>query len=189
MNLSPKLILLGDTHGFIKDFEKQEEVIKKYNPEFILSEMLEDNILDSDAKFIEILEKKDISNMTSVSEIENLIKLCMEKKINLIGMDFKDFGFDKNLQEKIKNQSELNEEEQKEIETLLDKRERKNVETIKEYLGKTAKPIIVITGSWHLREDSPLRTSFKGYKMIYPSNSKGELVLEPTDEKISWGEK
>ena len=51
--------------------------------------------------------------MTSFGEVEKLIKLCFEKKIKLIGIDFHNFGFDENLQKKIKNQKELQKKRKK----------------------------------------------------------------------------
>src|SRR3989344_3891932 len=101
MNFS--FILIGSTHSFVDDFFKQEEIIKSLKPEFVLSEELENLKLDTEDKVKEILEKKFISDMTSFDEVEKLIKLCFEKKIKLIGIDFHNFGFDENLQKKIKN--------------------------------------------------------------------------------------
>ena len=119
MDLS--FIFIGSTHSFLDDFSKQKEIISIINPEFVLSEELEDLKLERADQFKEILEKKFISDMTSFGEVEKLIKLCFEKKIKLIGIDFHNFGFDENLQRKIKNQKELTKEEEEKLNKLVEK--------------------------------------------------------------------
>lgn len=84
MNAS-SVIIIGGTHGFIDDFLKQKEIIIKTNPEFVLSEEVEDLVLDSKEKFKNLFEKRNISNMTSFEEVEKLVRLCFEKNIKLIG--------------------------------------------------------------------------------------------------------
>src|SRR3989344_5804517 len=136
-------IFIGSTHSFVDDFLKQEEIIKLVKPEFVLSEELEDLKLETENKFKQILEKKIISDMTSFDEVEKLIKLCFEKKINLIGIDFHNFGFDKNLQKKIKNQEELTKEDEEILEEITKKRERQHISKILEYKSKTKRSIVV----------------------------------------------
>lgn len=184
------LIFIAETHGFINDFKKESEIIEKYSPEFVLSENMQNLILDSKDKYERILTKKKISKMTSFREVKELIKFCYKKNIKLIGIDLKNFGFNKQIQKKIKKQEELNGKEQKELEEIIKKREEKNIKIIKRYLKKTSKPIIVLLGSWHLRENSLIRKSFKGYKIIFPSDEKGNILIEPPKEnyKLKYGE-
>ncbi len=144
MNLS--FIFIGSTHSFLDDFSKQKEIINTINPEFILSEELEDLKLEQVDQFKEIFEKKFISDMTSFNEVEKLIKLCFEKKIKLIGIDFHNFGFDENLQKKIKNQKKLTREEEEKLNDLVEKREKYHLSKILEYKSKTKLPIIIILG-------------------------------------------
>jgi hypothetical protein len=186
MNLS--FIFIGSTHSFLDDFSKQEEIIKSLNPEFVLSEELEDLELDSEEKFKKILEKKFISNMTPFNEVEKLVKLCFEKKISLIGIDFHNFGFDKNLQKKIKNQEELTKEEEEILNKIIEKRERHHLSEILEYKSKTKKPLIIILGCWYLRKDSLLRKKLKNYKIIAPLDENREVLFGPTNKKIKYGE-
>ena len=184
------LIFVAETHGFIDDFKKEKEIIELYSPEFVLSEYMQNFILDSKIKYERILTKKKISKMVSFKEVKELIKLCYKKNINLIGIDLKNFGFNKQMQNKIKKQEELNTKEQKELEEILKKREEKNIKIIKRYLKKTSKPIIVLLGAWHLRENSLIRKSFKGYKIIFPSDEKGNILIEPPKKSydIKYGE-
>lgn len=186
MNLS--FIFIGSTHSFLDDFSKQKEIINVINPEFVLSEELEDLKLEGVDQFKEILEKKFISDMTSFGEVEKLVKLCFEKKIRLIGIDFHNFGLDENLQRKIKNQKELTKEEEEKLNNLVEKREKYHLSKILEYKSKTKLPIIIILGCWHLRKDSLLRKKLKNYKIIAPLDKNGEILFGPSDEKIKWGE-
>ncbi len=186
MNLS--FIFIGSTHSFLDDFSKQKKIIESIKPEFVLNEELENLRLDSESKFKEILKKEFISEMTTFNEVEKLIRFCFENKINLIGIDFYNFGFNKNLQDKIKNQKELTKEEEKTLNEIINKREEHHLSKILEYKEKTKRPIVVIVGCWHLRKDSLLRKKIKNYKIIAPLDENGEVLFEPSDKEIKWGE-
>ncbi len=176
-------IFIGSTHGFIDDFIKQKEIISLINPEFVLCENLENLSLDTKEKFEDILKNKTISNMTSFDEIKNLIELCDNKNIKLIGIDLANFGFDKTLQEKIKRQEKLSKEEENKIEEILRLRDKVHLEKILEYKNKTNRPLVIIIGSWHLRENFPLRNSLDNYKIFFPCDKKGNLLIEPQEDK------
>jgi len=176
-------IFIGSTHGFINDFIKQKEVINSVNPEFVLCEDLEDISLDSKEKFQELLKKGRISDMTSFDELKELIRLCHDKNIKLIGIDMHNFGFDNILQEKIKKQEELSKEEEKKIKEILKIREQIHLKKILEFKTKTNKSLVIILGSWHLRENSSLRNSLNNYKIFFPCDEKGNLLIEPPQNK------
>jgi len=186
MDLS--FIFIGSTHSFLDDFSKQKELIESVKPEFVLSEELENLKLDNEDRFKEILKKRFISDMTSFYEVEKLIKLCFEKKIKLIGIDFHNFGFDKNLRSKIKNQKKLTNKEKEILEELTKKREKHHLSKILEYKSKTKLPIVIILGCWHLRKDSLLRRRLKNYKIIAPLDENGEVLFEPGNKEIKYGE-
>ncbi len=177
------LIFIGSTHGFIDDFLKQKEIIELTKPEFVLCEDLENIQLDSKEKFEKIIQNRKISNMTSFNEVEKLINLCYNENIKLIGIDFKNFGFNKNLQNKIKSQEEINKKEKLEINKTIRLRERRHLDKILGYRKKTSRPIIIILGSWHLRENSFLRNKLKNYKLILPCDKKNNLLFKPSDDK------
>ena len=186
--MSFSFIFIGSTHSFVDDFLKQEEIIELVKPKFVLNEELENLKLDTEDKFKEILEKKFISDMTSFYEVKKIIKLCFEKKINLIGIDFHNFGFDKNLQKKIKNQEELTKGEEERLNKIVEEREKHHLSKILEYKSKTKRPIIIILGCWHLRKDSLLRKRLKNYKIIAPLDENGEVLFEPSNKEIKYGE-
>lgn len=139
--------------------------------------------LDSKERYEEILKTKEISEMISFSEVKNLIELCYRKNIRLIGMDIKNFGFSKKLWEKIRDNQKITDKEEKRIGYLLKKRENHQIKVIKSFENKSKKPIIVILGSWHLREDSPLIKSFNNFKIIFPCDKDNKLLLEPPQKR------
>lgn len=186
MNFS--FIFIGSTHSLIDDFSKQKEIISSIKPEFVLSEELEDLKLDTEDKFKKILEKKSISDMSSFDEVEKLIKLCSEEKIKLIGIDFHNFGFDKNLQRKIKNQKELTKKDEERLNKIVEEREKLHLLKILEYKSKTKLSLVIILGCWHLRKNSLLRKKLKNYKIIAPLDENGEVLFEPNNSEIKYGE-
>jgi hypothetical protein len=181
-------IFIGSTHSFLDDFSKQKEIIVSVKPEFVLNEELENLKLDTEDKFKEILGKKFISDMTSFNEVEKLIDLCFEKKIKLIGIDFHNFGFDKNLQRKIKNQEDITKEEGEQLDKITEEREKRHLSKILEYKSRTKKPLIIILGCWHLRKNSLLRKKLNNYKIIAPLDESGEVLFEPSNKEIKYGE-
>ena len=176
-------IFIGSTHGFVDDFIKQKEIINFINPEFVLCETLENLSLDTKEKFEDILKTKKISNMTSFSEIKKLIELCYKQKIKLIGIDLPNFGFNPSLQKKIKKQQKLSSEEENKIEEILQLRDEVHLREIMEYKNKTNKPLVILLGSWHLREHSLLRDSLNNYKIFFPCDKNGNLLIEPSKDK------
>ncbi len=187
MNFS--FIFIGSTHSFSDDFSKQKEIINLITPEFVLSEELENLELNTNDKFKDILKKRHISNMTSFDDIKEIVNLCFNKKIKLIGIDFNNFGFNNTFQRKIKNQKKLTNEEEKELDRITLIREKYHLSKILEYKEKTIKPLVIIIGCWHLRASSLLRERLNNYKIIAPLNKDGEVLFDPNEkEKIKYGE-
>jgi len=184
-------IFIGSTHGFVDDFKKQEEIINKISPEIVLCEELQNIKLISKEDYENILKKKRISEMTAFSEVEKLIRLCYSKNIKLIGIDLLNYGFDNVLQEKVKNSARLSESEEKKLSQILRKREFHQLNVIKRYAHKSDKPVIIITGAWHLRTDSVILTNLSDYSLILPCNERGDLLIKPPaeGEKIIYCEK
>ena len=182
-------IFLGMTHGFIDDFNKQEKLIEEIKPEFVLSEDMQNISLISIEDCSSFLQNKKHSLMTSFEDVKKLVSVCNEKEIKLIGIDFENFGFSEKIANKINSKEKITKEEEKEIEELVNKREAYQIKKIKEYENKSPKPILVFLGAWHLRSDGLIVSKIKNSKIIFPANKKGEMVLEPTEEKIVYAEK
>jgi hypothetical protein len=181
--MDSSFIFIGSTHGFMDDFLKQKEIILAVKPEFVLCEELENLTLDSKERFEKLCKKREISNMTSFEEVEKLIELCFRENIKLIGIDFKNFGFDENLQKKIKNQENVSPKEEETLDKIMLLREKIHLDKILEYQKKTSKPLVIIMGSWHLREDSFLREKLENYKLILPCDRNNEPLFGPGEDK------
>lgn len=184
----PQLILIADAHAMTNIFSKQKEIIEKYRPVFVLSEKMENNNVESDYSFNQIMKMKKISNMTTMDEVKELIKLCHKKNIKLIGMDFENFLIDRKLQTKINRDIKLTPDEEKELKDLFYRRENKHAKMISKFLEISRKPLVVIVNAKELKRNSLIRRSFNNYHLVYLSNTKGEMVLSPTKEKLSWKE-
>ena len=179
MNFSSfSFIFIGDTHGFLNDFIKQKEIIEQVNPEFVLAEQLQDIVLDSKKSFLEIVDKRYISELVDFEHVEQLIKLCDKKNIKLVGMDIKDFGYEKGIRNIILGKRKPTKEEEKAVEKIVEKREMHQLRAIQKYAKMTKKPIVIITGCWHLREDSSILKSLDRYLVVYPSDGNGNLITE-----------
>ena len=167
-----KLIFIGDTHGFIKDFNKQKEIIERYNPEFILAEQLQEISITNKDSYIKA------SKDQRFKEQAELMELCRKRDIKLIGIDFKDFGFDQRIQSIIKGEVHPTKKELAIIKGIVKERSKHHINMIKHFLLITSKPLIVIVGSWHLRKQSQLRKTFKKYLAIYPIDEKGNILTD-----------
>lgn len=175
-------IFIADTHGFLNDFKKQEEIIGQVNPQFVLAEQLQDLCLDSSKKFNDIPENRKFI-LTQSTDVEKLIQLCRVKNISLIGIDLFNFGFDKDLQDVINGKREPSKLEEDRLQSILFQRQEHHLSIIQKYQKKSSKPIVIIQGAWHLQEDSLLMQSLDNYLVIYPANASGEMLLEPSSNK------
>lgn len=176
-------IFIGETHGFIQDFNKEKETIEIVKPDLVLSEQMQDMKLDSKKKMESLLEQDYFSDIVELKEVKDLIKLCMKHNIKLIGMDFKNFGFGKRLQNIIKSKINATKKDILNFEKIAKKREMLHLKMIKAAKKETKKPILILLGTWHLREDSLLMKELKNYIVIYPCIKKGEILMKPLKNK------
>lgn len=162
------IIIIGDTHGYMDDFKIQKEVIGKVKPDYVLYEQMNNKRLIKKADFLVILQKKSISIMTEVGEVKHLIKLCMKKGLPLIGIDFKNFGIGwaRKFKFKLDNNHEFTAKEKQCLDIIYNKREQHQLKTIRKYAKKGK--ILVITGSHHLRQKSPLIKGISHFLAILP---------------------
>ena len=180
-------LFIGDTHGAIDDFQKQKEIIEAYGPEVVLAESLQDLRLDTPKKFKEALKRRFISDNVRFDEVKELIELCQDRGIRLIGIDFHNFGLTGDLQNAV--EGEPTHAQKKEIQEIVKKRQEHHLKKIQEYEGKAKKPIVIIVGAWHLQENSLLMTGLTDYKVIFPCDPKGAMLLGPTGEDIKYCER
>ena len=172
-----KLIFIGDSHGFLNDFKKQKEIIEKYTPEFVLAEQLQE---------ISLVDKETYSRAYADSRFKDqkqLINLCKKHGIKLIGMDLKNFGFNKKLQSIVNGNLKPTKKDLQKIKEIVNKRSKHHISIIKAYLRKTNKPVVIIIGSWHLRNNSLLRYSFSDYLAICPVDKNGKIITSPRQIK------
>ncbi|MEK6940849.1 MAG: hypothetical protein AABW49_03035 [Nanoarchaeota archaeon] len=183
-------IFIGDTHGFLDDFSKQKEIIKKTQPEIVLSEQLQHINLESPEDYEKIQQEKKISNMVAYEEVEKLIALCKEQSIKLKGFDLETFGFDKTLQEVIQGKRLPTHEEEQKIEEIVKKRTQHHLKLLKDNENTSQKPIIVILGTFHLIDEGEIVKTVKNSLLIRPTDKEGKLLLEPpeTIEGITYTE-
>ena len=73
----------------------------------------------------------------------------------------------------------MSKREQEKINKILESRVKSHIKKILEYLKKTSKPLVVIVGSWHLRKGALLVKEMNNYKIIFPCDSEGNLLIEP----------
>jgi hypothetical protein len=175
-------ILFGETHGYLNDFKVIKRLIKQQKPDYVLYECAEDNNFLTSNDFKNILKQYRISEMTDVKDIKQVLKICYKYHIPIIGIDFKNFGIEspKSVREKNKNKEEPTEKEMKKFMPILLKREQHQIKLIKEYKKKGS--ILVITGAFHLREDSSFWKELKQGIVIYPTY-KNKIIFEPIIKK------
>ncbi len=175
-----KFVFIGDTHNFVNDFSKQKEIIEKIKPKIILSENMQDISLISEQDYLKIIKGKKISEMVNFEEVENLINLCYNMKINLVGMDFRNFGFNERLQKIVKGELNPLNEDIKEINKIIRMRQKKHLDVLKTFEDKSEHPILVFIGTWHLKENSLIMKSLKNYKVIFPCDKYGKMLMKPS---------
>ncbi len=180
-------LFIGDTHGAVDDFQKQKEIIEAYDPEVVLAESLQDIRLDTPRKFKESLEKRIISDTVRFDEVKKLIELCQDRGVRLIGIDFHNFGLTGDLKNAVEGKP--TNAQKKEIQEIVKKRQNYHLKKIQGYQRKTKKPVVIIIGAWHLQENSLLMTGLTDYKVIFPCDSRGTILIGPTKGKIQYSER
>jgi hypothetical protein len=174
-----KLILFGETHGFLDDASIQSIVIDEFKPSIFLYEMLEETELLTESDKKKFLEEEDdtaFSVISNFGELKKTVELAKEKNLPIKGMDIKNMcRKNKNFLKKLN----LTPNEIKREEEILLKREQKQVNEIVSSLND-GKKIFASTGTFHLREDSPLLNIGEKFIIIYPSYQ-GEQIIGPTE--------
>jgi len=173
-----KLIIFGETHGFLDDLKIQEEIIGLFQPTILLYEMLEETELltpENQNEFLNLPDEKDFSIISTVGELKKTISLAKKYNLPIVGIDIKNMCREDRA---FLTKTKLTKEEQKSEEEILEKRERIQVKRIRDYLKKEEK-VFVTTGAFHLRKDSPL-LEIDNSAIIYPAYE-GKQLFEPPE--------
>jgi hypothetical protein len=172
-----RLIIFGETHGFLEDNKFQEEIINLFKPKLFLYELLEETSLETEEQINNFLMKPDSEDFSIIStfgELKSTIEIVKKHNLPIKGIDIKNMlRKDKTFLTKL----ELTEEEIKLEEKILKEREEKQKQQILLNLQKENK-VIVSTGAYHLREGSLLLNLNLNYLVVYPAYN-GEQVFEP----------
>lgn len=176
-----RLIIFGETHGFLDDFSVQEEIIKIFNPNIFLYERLEEETLSSDKEkqnFLNQEEDKDFSVISTFGDLKKTILLATKYNLPIKGNDLKNMGREnKDFLKKI----ELTKEEENLEEEILFKREKRQVQGILDSLKNKEKTFVSV-GAYHLRKDAPLLKVKNAipYLLIYFAYD-GKQLFEPPE--------
>lgn len=176
-----KIILFGETHGYVRD-ERDiiRTIIQNIGPEIVLYELLGENELRTDKDkelFLERESEEAFSIPSTYGELQPVIALARNANLPIKGCDLHNLGRDRPVPT---DASALTEEDLAYEEELLEKRERKTVEVITRQITENDR-ILVIVGAYHLRPDSPIVDSFEDSVVITPSY-KGEREFEPAED-------
>ena len=176
-----KIILFGETHGFIDDEVGHiEELIKIFRPNIILYELLEAEKLttfNSKEKFLENPDNKRFSIISDYGSLKNVVKLAKRYNLPIEGCDLKNMGRSKPVTIKANpTKKELDFEER-----INNRREKYTLKFIKEAISKN-KLCFVIIGAYHLRKESPLIKGLNKMIIVYPTY-KGNTEFAPDQIK------
>lgn len=164
-----EVVLIGELHGWDKSLKIEENIIRLIKPNIFLHELLECYIVTPlDAR--RILNKKEWkSKVHSFHDIKQIFSIILKLKIAGRGHDLIYHGI-RNIQDYYVTDRELTEKEEKDEQALTKRREEKQKIVILKILT-SERPVIAISGSYHLRDDSPIIKSLRDKKMalIYPS--------------------
>ena len=176
-----RLILFGETHGFISDETKHiEYLIKTFKPDIILYELLETkklSTISSKNNFLKNLDNKKFSIISKQGDLKNIIKLDKKYNLTIEGCDLKNMGRRKTI---IFNKK-LTKKEMIKEEKIIDKREKYHIKFIKKAMSKH-NLCFVILGAYHLRKNSPLLKSLNNSIIVYPTY-KGKIEFKPDEIK------
>lgn len=172
-----KLILFGETHGFIYDEVKHiESLIKIFKPNIILYELLENKKLktvSSKNNFLKKPDNKKFSMISKQGDLKKIIKLAKKYNLPIEGCDLKNMGRKK----PIPINKKLTKKEIIKEKKIIDKREKYHLEFIKKVKSKH-NLCFVILGAYHLRKNSPLIKSLNYSIIVYPTY-KGKMKFAP----------
>jgi len=172
--IKPNLILFGESHGLLNETKIQEEILRNFQCDIFLYELLEDKKLlskESQENFILKPDEENFSLISKNKDLKDTIKLAMKFNIPIKGCDIKNMGRENTLF----RERELTEKEEKKEEELMIRRELNQFNKINEELFKNKK-VFTSVGIYHILPRSELIKNLVGRNIIivYPIFEDGE---------------
>jgi len=166
-----KLVLFGNTHGFLNDVQTQGTLIAAFKPKYYLYELLENRNITSDIEFRRYLSEPNSKNFSVISkfgELKPVIRMARRYKLKIIGCDIKNMG--RRNREFLSNTGFTKKEKNFE-KSLMNRREEQHARIINNYVSKTNNPVFASVGAYHLRKSSKTLSNLKtrDYIMCYPT--------------------
>jgi len=155
-----KLILFGEYHGFFKQIQVQNKILKEVAPDFFLYEMLENKtILDNKETniFLNKPNNNDFSFISKYGDLKQIVRLSSKFNLPLIGCDIKNMGVKSKDWRKSKFSF-------RDAEELTKKRELQQAKVINNFSSKSL--VFVLLGDYHLRRNSLVLSKLKVKKAI-----------------------
>ena len=175
------LIVVGELHGFEISTELIKSLISKNKSKFILHEMMEDYEVDPEQAKSCLTGRFWISNVFDFGGVKHLLEISSGMGVRIIGSDMHDHGIE-DIEDYHVLDRDLTEEEIEEENGLIALRGKKQAGTILEYVQKSQKPVIAITGAYHLRRESELM------KRLIATDRKILIYFPACDGKMFYGQ-
>lgn len=145
-----KVIIFGETHGFIDDLAFIDIILTTLKPSNILYELLEN--ISIGKNYTSIIDKKPsehFSLISSYGDLQAIVSLAKKHALPISGCDLPSLGRTEPIPLELTPEIELFEKE------LLASREAHHKKVV---LSTHPWPVFVIVGSYHLRDNAPLRS-------------------------------
>lgn len=185
-----KIIIFGETHGFFRDLEVQEALIRVLQPEIYLYEMMEEISLNTPQEFKAFLSRGDSDDFSIIStygEIKPAIRMAESHNMKVIGCDIKNMGRE---DRSFISKRNLGEDEKVAETKLLRRREKSQLDAIRKHADGNSK-VFVSLGAFHVLKNSLVMNGLKGkdFLVCYPVyEGHQEFLPEPNmqEKKLAY---
>jgi len=175
------VILFGSTHNSVDEGPIIISLLQKFKPEVVLLEELQERNLNNLEDYRSLLKENFISPLVEFSTLKPILEYCKNNNLQARGLDYKDYLYNKKEISIINSEEEPTEEDIKAIEKKVKLREMHQLKRIQEET-KNNKKVLIITGAWHLRKESPITKQFTKAAYYMPCNSGGAIIYGQEEE-------
>jgi len=182
LNENFKLVLFGETHGYLNDLEMIREIVSKFKPSVFIWEMFENKSCIDKKDFNEFLKNKDENDFSLIStygELKGVVSFIDSHNIPLVGCDLPNMG----RKDKIDFNRKLNLSEEKQEGGLLKTREQQQAKVIIDHLNK-GRRVIASVGAYHLRPGSNLLKCLAKINYIIVQPKRGNTFIYGPEEGL-----